>query len=273
MLGPLVAQHLELLLGGRIAERRAQEEAVELRLRQRERPLVLDRVLCREQEKRARDRTRDAVDGYLALGHRLEERRLRLGHRPVDLVHEHDVREDRAGTELEVPDALVVDREPGDIRRLQVGGALNSRPDSALDRLRHGASEHGLGRARDVLEQHMPVARERGQDEPDLVTLAVNDRLDVPEQSIGDLDRVAELISLNSPGGHADECSWANQRSRSPEERASRRGRARFREGYGARRPGAPRDAFLGAPGHRAACPVRRAPEAVAPGRRGAAWQ
>ena len=37
------------------------------------------------------------------LGHRLEQRRLRLRHRAVDLVDEQDVGEDRAGPELEVP--------------------------------------------------------------------------------------------------------------------------------------------------------------------------
>ena len=45
----LVAQDLELVVAVRVAERRLQEEAVELGLRQREGALVLDRVLGREQ--------------------------------------------------------------------------------------------------------------------------------------------------------------------------------------------------------------------------------
>ena len=67
----------------------------------------------------------DAVDGDLLLGHRLEQGRLGLRHRAVDLVDEQDVREDRAGPEAELALALVVHRQPGDIRRLKVGGALD----------------------------------------------------------------------------------------------------------------------------------------------------
>src|SRR5207253_373336 len=74
-----------------VAERRAQREAVELRLRERERALLLDRVLGGDHEEGARQRASDAVDGYLTLGHRLEERRLGLRHRAVDLVDEDDV--------------------------------------------------------------------------------------------------------------------------------------------------------------------------------------
>ena len=94
-----------------IAERRLQEEAVELRLGQRERALVLDRVLRREEQERARQRPGQPVGRHLLLGHRLEQRGLRLRHRAVDLVDEHDVREDRPRLELELADLLVVDRE------------------------------------------------------------------------------------------------------------------------------------------------------------------
>ena len=46
----------ELVLLARVAERGLQEEAVELRLGQRERPLLLDRVLGGEQEERVGQR-------------------------------------------------------------------------------------------------------------------------------------------------------------------------------------------------------------------------
>ena len=78
-------------------------------------------------EERVRQPPRDAVDRHLALGHRLEQRRLRLRHRAVDLVDEDDVREDRAGPELELARLLVEDREAGDVGRLQVGRALDPR--------------------------------------------------------------------------------------------------------------------------------------------------
>jgi hypothetical protein len=48
-----------------------------------------------------------AGDGHLALLHRLEQRRLHLGRRAVDLVGEHDVGEDRAGLEAKLPPSPV----------------------------------------------------------------------------------------------------------------------------------------------------------------------
>ena len=111
VLAPLRAEDRELVLGARVAERRPQEEAVELRLREREGALVLERVLGREHEERLGQAARHAVDGDLPLRHRLEQRRLRLRHRAVDLVDEHDVREHRPRPELELARALVVDAE------------------------------------------------------------------------------------------------------------------------------------------------------------------
>ena len=106
----LLLEDPPLLEHAGIAERGAKQEAVELRLGQRERALVLDRVLGREQEERVGELERHPVDGHLPLGHRLEQRRLRLRRRAVDLVDEEDVREDRARAELEVARLLVEDR-------------------------------------------------------------------------------------------------------------------------------------------------------------------
>ena len=63
-----------------------EEEPVELRLRERIRALLLDRVLRGEDEKRVRERQRVVPDRHLALLHRFEERRLHLRGRAVDLV-------------------------------------------------------------------------------------------------------------------------------------------------------------------------------------------
>ena len=87
----LVLHDPQLLVLVRIPERRAQEEAVELGLGQRKGALLLDRVLGRDQEERRGQGTRRAVDRDLTLRHRLEQRRLRLRHRPVDLVDEQHV--------------------------------------------------------------------------------------------------------------------------------------------------------------------------------------
>ena len=57
------------------------------------------------------------VDGDLALLHRLEQRGLRLGRRPVDLVGEDDVGEHAAGAELELVGARFHTETPDDVGR------------------------------------------------------------------------------------------------------------------------------------------------------------
>ena len=48
----LLLEDLQLVVDARVAERRLQEEAVELRLGEREGALVLDRVLGRDEQER-----------------------------------------------------------------------------------------------------------------------------------------------------------------------------------------------------------------------------
>jgi hypothetical protein len=64
----LVVEDLQLVVDVRISERRAQEEAVELRFGQRKRPVLLDRVLGRDQQERNRQAPRYAVDRDLRAG-------------------------------------------------------------------------------------------------------------------------------------------------------------------------------------------------------------
>src|SRR6185503_526131 len=69
--GRLGLQDPELLALVRVSELDPEQETVELRLRQRERALEFDWVLRREDEERVRERMGLAVDGHLALLHRL----------------------------------------------------------------------------------------------------------------------------------------------------------------------------------------------------------
>ena len=103
-------EQLELRLAVRVPDTDPQQEAVQLRLGQRIGPLVLDRVLGGEHEERALERAGAVLAGDLALLHRLQQRRLGLRRRTVDLVAEQDVREDRPGLEAQLSAALVVDR-------------------------------------------------------------------------------------------------------------------------------------------------------------------
>src|SRR5260370_21426605 len=72
------------------------------------------------------ERPRRALDRDLALPHRLQQRRLTSWCRAIDLVREHDVREDRAGYEIEAQLLLVEDARAGDVGRQQVGRALDA---------------------------------------------------------------------------------------------------------------------------------------------------
>ena len=62
---------------------------------------MVEWVLGRHHEERLGQPMGDAVDGHRVLAHCLEQCRLHLRARAVDLVREHHVREQRAGLEAE----------------------------------------------------------------------------------------------------------------------------------------------------------------------------
>ncbi len=68
-----------------------------------------------------------------------------------------------------------------------------------LDRAGDRAREHRLRRAGDVLEQRVAAAHERGDDELDLLPLAVHDRLDVVEEPLGHNGCRVQLVSGHAP--------------------------------------------------------------------------
>ncbi|MEY2516627.1 MAG: hypothetical protein QOJ89_3985, partial [bacterium] len=79
-------EHADLVFDRRVLDEQLEEEAVDLRLGQRVGALGLDRVLRREHEKRARDVVGLTGDRHLLLLHDLEQRRLDLRRRAVDLA-------------------------------------------------------------------------------------------------------------------------------------------------------------------------------------------
>ena len=93
------ADDLQLLVLGRVVDDDVEHEAIELRFGQRIGAFELDRVLRREHVERLFELVGAALDGDAVFLHRLEQRRLRLRRRAVDLVGQHDVGEDRPGRE------------------------------------------------------------------------------------------------------------------------------------------------------------------------------
>ena len=108
--------------------------------------------------------TRLALDRDLALLHRLEQRRLRLGGRAVDFVGEHDVREDRPCAQDERAVAAARDVGAGDVGGQQIGRELDA-PEVAAERGRERLDERRLRDAGHALEQHVPSCQEADEQE------------------------------------------------------------------------------------------------------------
>ena len=95
-------QHGDLRFLLRIAQAQPHQKPVQLRLRQRKRPFVINRVLGGDEKKGRRQIIIDAVGGDFLFRHRLQQRGLRAGRGAVDFIGQHDLGEERAGPELEV---------------------------------------------------------------------------------------------------------------------------------------------------------------------------
>jgi hypothetical protein len=97
-----------------------------------------------------------------------------------DWVHEHDVREHRAGPELEAVLALVVDVRADHVRRQQVGRALDAGV-LGVDRAGERPRERGLPDAGVVLDQHVALG-EQGHEH-------------VPQHALGRLNGARDVVA------------------------------------------------------------------------------
>ena len=174
-----LAEDLQLLVGRRIRHADIEHEPVELGLGERVRPLLLDRVLSRQDEERVGQAVRLVPRRDVPLLHRLQERGLGLGGRPVDLVGEDDVGEQGPGDEGELAPAglgvVLEDVGPGDVRGHHVGRELDAAERQAQDP-RHGAHEQRLRQPRHADEQGVASGEEARQELLDDLVLA-DDRL------------------------------------------------------------------------------------------------
>ncbi len=181
-LGASAAQQQLLLLLRGIAEGEPQEESIHLRLGQRIGSEVLDGVLRRHDHERVRQLAPLPLDGHGSLVHGFEQRRLRLGRCPVDLVGEHDVREDRAGVELEAVRRRVEDGNAEDVRRKRVARKLNS-SEIEIETLAKSPRERGLAHAGHVLDQDVSAGEQRREQHVHNARLAAVDERDVVAQA------------------------------------------------------------------------------------------
>ena len=160
----LTAQnHFQLVLFVGIRQRDVEHEPVQLRLRQRVRAALFDGVLRGENEKRLRQRVRLTADGRLTFLHRFQKSRLGLGRRPVDLVRQNQIGEQRPLLEFQTSAAgrfvFLKDFRPDNIRRHQIRGELDSAK-RQIERLRQRAYQQRLRQTRNPGQQTVPAAQQ-----------------------------------------------------------------------------------------------------------------
>ena len=196
----MLREHVGLLVRGRVAEREPDHEAVELRLGERIGALVLDRVLGGDDEERPRELVRLALHRHPALLHALEQPRLGLRRRAVDLVNQHDVGEHRAGVELEPRLAAVEHVRSDHVGGEQVGRALHARV-LGVERARERPRQRRLADPRIVLDQDVAIGEQRDEQIADDVVTNLERPPDVVPQSPAYL-RHSRRVELWQ-GGHS----------------------------------------------------------------------
>ena len=122
-----------------------------------------------------------ALDRDLALLHRLEQRGLGLGRRPVDLVGQQQVGEHRALAEPERALPRLEDHLADHVGRHQVGGELHPL-EVEVEGGGHRLDQQRLGRAGHALEQHVAAHEQGGDQARQRALLADHDLADLVAQ-------------------------------------------------------------------------------------------
>ena len=120
---------------------------------------------------RRRQPERAALDGDLPLLHRLQQSRLRLGWRPVDLVGQQQAGEQRPRPEHELRLPHVVDERAGHVGGQQVRGELQS-AEAEPERLGERPRCQRLAQAGEVLHQDVPAGQDRREHQRQRLSLA-----------------------------------------------------------------------------------------------------
>ncbi len=181
---PQIEQHCFLLRRRQVAEARAKEKAVQLRLGQRKSAFVLDGILRGQNKKRTRQRTCVAVHSNLALAHGFQQGSLGARRGPVDFVGKQNVGEGRAGKKLKGARLLVEDAHTGNVAGQQVGRALQP-AEVGVEAARQRACQHCLANAGHIFKQHVAVAQQGNHQQFNDFALADYDFFDVANQRIG----------------------------------------------------------------------------------------
>jgi hypothetical protein len=121
----------------------------------------------------------------VTLRHDLEQRRLHLGRRAIDLVGEHEVVEDRPQRDRERSLVGLVDLRPDDVGRYEVGRELDA-GEVAAHGTRQGLDRERLGEAGHALEETVPPREEAHRHSLDHPVLADEHPLDLEQDAFED---------------------------------------------------------------------------------------
>jgi hypothetical protein len=113
-------------------------------------------------------------DRDLALLHGLEEARLRPWSGAVNLIRQDHVGLDRARPQLKVARLLVIEEEPGDIGRQQIGRELDA-TERAVQTAREGSRQRRLAHAGHVFDEHVAFTQQRHGQQLDRLGFPDND--------------------------------------------------------------------------------------------------
>ena len=120
----------------------------------------------------------DAVHADLAFLHGFQQRALSTWCRPIDLIGQHQLGEDRPRMEGEATTGAVIDGGAGDVGGQHVAGeldALELQPQAACQRMGQG----GLAYTGHVFQQQMSLGQQAGHCLAYLVFLAEDDTRDL----------------------------------------------------------------------------------------------
>ncbi len=152
-------EHLTFRLAARVIDQDLEHEPIDLRLRQRVRPLVIYGILSRKHEERIREPVRCVADRDLPFLHGFEKGALYLGGRSIDLIRKENVCEHGTTPNDELAGRTLVHKRPDEIRGQEIGRELDARK-----RHTNGFGECSGGKslceAGHTLEQHMSASQE-----------------------------------------------------------------------------------------------------------------
>ena len=166
-------KNLQFLLLGGVIQVNLEQKPVQLRLGQGIGALKIHRILRGKDRKPCRQWAAHAVAGHLAFFHAFEQGGLGAGGHAVDLVHQQEVGEHRAGMKAEGFRARTEDGGAENVGRHEVGGGLHAL-EAEAEQPSKSLHDQRLGDARHAFKQRMALAQDGDQHLFDRLFLAGN---------------------------------------------------------------------------------------------------